>query len=160
MRRVTRIPTDDGSERLTTGQANPTHIEATIRRWAAISARVKELEGQKDALRPELLAYAEHRGKVDANGHQHVDLGTPIQMSGGKTFLGITREKRTSRVLNEESVRRLAAAKGLTDRFFRQEVITVLDPEEIYRAHQEELISDEELEGLIDTTITHALKGR
>lgn len=159
MRRVTRSTPTDGDERLTTGQADP-HIEAAIRRWAVISARVQELEGQKGALRPELLTWAERRGRVDAGGHQHVDLSTPIQMPGGKTLLGVTREKRVSRVLNEESVRELAAEKGLTDRFFREEVITVLDTEEIYRAHQEELISDEELEGLIDTTITYALKGR
>ncbi|MFI6495923.1 hypothetical protein [Nonomuraea typhae] len=125
-----------------------------------ISARLRELEGQKDAMRPELLRHAERHGKVDAGGHQHVDLATPIQMPGGKTFLGITREKRVSRALSEERVRQLAEEKGLTDRFFRQEVITVLDAEEIYRAHQEDLLTDEELDSLIDTTITYALKGR
>ena len=135
------------------------HISKTLRQWAVVSARAKELKGRADNLRVELLAFAADHGEETLKGHKTVDLKEPITLPNGETFSGFTREKRESRTVNIERTEALGMEKGLTTRLFRQETITVLDEDELYACHQEGLITDEELASLIDTSTTHALKG-
>jgi hypothetical protein len=157
MRRVSRKSANECRPYQTaTGDA---HIGKTFHQWAVISARARELKGRADDLRVELLALAVDHGEETSKGHRTVELAQQISLPNGETFSGFTREKRESRRVNIERTESLGMEKGLTNRLFRQEVITVLDEDELYACHQEGLITDEELESLIDTTTTHALKG-
>lgn len=132
-------------------------IDTLFRRWAVVSARASEFKEAADEIRLELLAHAENHGD-ETNGHRTVELAQPFTIPGGKTFGGYTNELRVSRRINYERTEILGEQKGLTDRFFRTETVKVVDETGIYGAHQDGLISDKELEELIDETKTRALR--
>lgn len=157
MRKVSRKSASEGRPYQTATRDERT--DKAFRQWAVVSARAKELKGRADNLRIELLAFAADHGEETSKGHRNVELQEPFTLPDGETFSGFTREKRESRRVSIERTESLGVEKGLTNRLFRQETITVLDEDELYACHQEGLISDEELESLIDTSTTHALKG-
>ncbi|WP_344585698.1 hypothetical protein [Nonomuraea roseoviolacea] len=135
-------------------------IDAKFRQWAVVSAKATEFKGRADQLRPELLAYAENHGEEDAKGHREVDLEEPFEVPGGETYTGFTREVRRSRRVNEERTWEMAEEKDLLDQIFPEQTIRVFSEEGLYAAYQEDKITDEELDSLIDVSETYALRTR
>lgn len=157
MRHVSRINTSN-ENRPDQAVKRDEDIDKLFRRWCVISARARQFKEAADDIRPRLLAHAEDHGEETFNGHLTVEMASPFTVPGGDTHSGFTSEKRVSRRLNTERIEILGEEKGLTDRFFRTETIKVLDETGLYGAHQEGLITDEELDSLIDESTTRALK--
>ncbi|MFD9947226.1 MULTISPECIES: hypothetical protein [Nonomuraea] len=137
----------------------PQRAERLFRQWATLREQAAQIDNRVKALRADLLDLAAHHGDEDAKGHMTITLDQPYE--GDRTYSGFVREKRVSMTVNEERARTLARSKGpdVEKRVFRHEVIEVLDQDELYALQQEDVLTTDELDSLIDTTITYALKG-
>jgi len=132
-------------------------IHGLYRQWVVLRQREESIKQRINELRNKLLAYAEAYGVEDAKGHRVVEID-PITI-GGRVYGGWVRRKRVSQRINEERTRALAEEKGLVDEIFKPKVIEELDQDALYRLNQEGQLTDEELDSLVDTTVTYALEG-
>ncbi|MEV4454386.1 hypothetical protein [Microbispora sp. NPDC049633] len=136
-------------------------MKRLYRQYKSLQYQAKQIEARLNELKPQLLAYAEAHGEEAANGHRDVELDESDYFvdPSGKTHTGWRREIRVSRTINEERARELAERKGIVADLFEKQVVEVLVQENLYRFQQEGLLTNEELDSLIDVTTTPALKG-
>jgi len=134
-------------------------VDSRFRQWAVLSAKAKELNQRANEIRDELLAFAEENGEEDARGHRVYQLSTEIATPDGKTYTGFVREKRVSRRIAEERAWEMAEEKGLLDQVFPVVERREFSEDGLYAAYQEDKITDDELDSLIDVSETYAFKG-
>lgn len=72
-------------------------------------------------------------------------------------YTGLQMQRRVSEYLDEDSAWELIKAKGLYDRCVKQTVVEEIDLDELYAANQEGLISDAEIDNIIETDETYSL---
>lgn len=95
-------------------------------------------------------------GEVDENGHRWLHFDDPLTI-GGKTWRGICAQRRLSPSIDMDATEALAKAKGLYDEVFPVVSVRQFDEDALYAANQRGLISDEELDALIEENETYAI---
>ncbi|MGW0060331.1 hypothetical protein ACWDTT_10435 [Streptosporangium sandarakinum] len=134
-------------------------IDRIFRQWVTLKERIAADTTELGYLRDQLMEYAALYGEANAKGHRTSELTTEYTTTSGTTYAGWTREKRTTTRVNVDRVRALAEEKGLVDELFTTQTVEVLDQDKLYALQQEDRITTPELDELLDTTTTYALKG-
>lgn len=131
-------------------------IVPAFREWALLRMEVNSLTAKMNKLRDTVAAAVESRGYRDHRGHQYIDLPFPITV-GDTEFTRIKRERRASVMANEEIAERIAREKDVYDRLFPP--VRSLDTEELYVLYQEGVLTQSEMDEILETRETYAFKG-
>lgn len=129
----------------------PKNIVAWFRQWLEIKTQTDVLAKRQKELRDWLCGAIEETGYADDKGSLYLEL--PEEVDG---FAGLKYECRVSQSLSEDRAMALIKSKGLEKRCIV--LVPEIDQEEIYKAHYEGLISQEELDGIFDTNTNYAFK--
>lgn len=114
--------------------------------------QAESMEGKYKRL---LMEEVESHGEADDNGSQRLDL--QIHHAGTDTdYVGIKRERRVSRLLDEDAAVEFLKGKGLLERCIK--TIEVFDEDELLALAFSEEISDDDLRQLYSEKITWAFK--
>jgi len=129
----------------------PKNILLWFRQWIEIKANADQLAKRQKELRDWLCGAIEEQGYADDKGNLYLEL--PEEVEG---FAGLKYERRVTPSLSAERAEALIKAKGLEKRCIV--MVPEIDQEEIYKAHYEGLISQEELDSIFDINTTYAFK--
>lgn len=112
-------------------------------------------EAARDYLKPFIMAAFE----ADENGNFYYEFPDPIAVDYDRTFIkGLLVRRRVSEYVNEERADELVVEHNLQDRCFRETVSYDLDLDELYAANQEGIISDDEIDSIIETDFSYSLE--
>lgn len=114
---------------------------------AAMKVHLTEL---KELLKPWIL----ENGELDEDGNYVWEFPAPINL-GDKSYTGLMAQRRVSEFINEEKADALVTKYGLEDRCLT--LVTEIDFDALYAANQEGIISDEEIDDIIELNETYAL---
>jgi hypothetical protein len=131
-------------------------ITALAEQKEVIDAQIRTLTERSRQIRDVLDAYAAHAGALTAKGHRRVEFARPITV-GGKTRRGYTRQRMTKTVLDYESLEDLAKERGFWPKIVR--MVEEIDQERVPALVYEGDISKEELDALLVTSTSYAIKG-
>lgn len=130
-------------------------LSEKLRLWVYLKAQVDRTTGQLNHLRDEISADVERYGEPDESGHVRLPIARTFEY-GGRRYEGIKRERRVSRLINQERAETLALDKGLIGRLFPAR--PTFDPDELYVLYQQGLLTEKEIDDLYDTKVTWAFK--
>lgn len=128
---------------------------ADLRTWVYLRAQYDRLSAQINGLRDRISTEVDLVGWSDENGHRWLELPESFEYAGNR-YLGVKRERRVSRTINEERAWKFAADRGLLDRLFPPR--PTLDEQELYVLYQQDKITEADIDVLYDTKITWAFK--
>lgn len=132
-------------------KATPKNIVLWFREWLGIKTQADTLAKRQKELRDRLAGAIETEGYADDKGSLFLDL--PEEIDG---FGALKYERRVVQSLNEDRAAALVKAKKLEKRCIV--MVPVLDQEEIFKAHYDGLITQEELDSIFDTSENFAFK--
>lgn len=121
-----------------------------IAEYARVKAQVDELSKRQKELRDSLLDAVERLGEEDDQGHIWLEIGD--ETSGVRA---IQRQRRVTPSLNQERAQILLDDLGLTERCTT--LVRVVDEDALMAAKWDGLITDEQLDSIIDTKVVWAL---
>lgn len=133
-------------------------VENRFRQWKTLSVENELAEQRLKDLRDDLMDAIDAAGDEDA-GHKYLELASPIEIDG-KVFSKLKRERRVRTVFSEEKTRELLESKGpsFVDEVFVPVMSTQFDTDALYVLYQRDIITEDELDGLMDTTYQYAFK--
>ncbi|MFE9412357.1 hypothetical protein ACFYN0_26715 [Streptomyces sp. NPDC006704] len=111
--------------------------------WALIMDRVATQQTLLDALKADLIEDLRDFGVQDHKGSYILDLPRAYEVAG-KKFTGLKYQRGSSRTADAAKAEQLAKEKGLLDRLFP--ATPTFDPQEVYVAFQEGLLTEEEVD--------------
>lgn len=120
------------------------------------SVRESREKKARDKFRDILKDYIASAGIEDENGNLCYVFDEPLYIEDD-TYTGLQNQRRVSEYVNEDRAREVIERKGLESRCLIPVTIMEIDLDELYAANQEGLISDEEIDSVIDHEITYAL---
>lgn len=126
-----------------------------FRQWADRKSTVTRLTREMNVLRDDLMKVVIQDGDSDELGSRRWYFPASVDIDG-TAYKGIKREARTSTVVNEERALKLAEAEGLEDELVVQ--VRTIDVDALYRVYAEGRVSQDQLDSLFDTKVTHAFK--
>lgn len=132
----------------------PDELSDKFRQWAILKQQNTLVQARMNSLRDDLMAAVAANGDQDERGNTYLPLATTVNV-GDQEYSAIKREARTATLLNEERALALAEHLGIHEAIVQRPHI---DVDALYAAWQREQISEEQLQGLFDTTVTHAFK--
>jgi hypothetical protein len=109
------------------------------------------LEGITKKLRETLFAQIDLQGEEDLNGNVVLPLGTDIE-----GYVGIEKQRRVSRKLNEALAESIIDSKGIGDSIY--EVKRVINEEALMAAYYNGDLTEEELDDMFPANVTWALR--
>lgn len=141
------------------GQAPALPIDPVIpvfREWALTKGKVTELTTHMNKLRDRIAVAVAERGYRDHKGSQYIDLPFPLQV-GETEYRRIKRERRVSVVADDDAAERITRAKGVYERAFPP--VRTLDINELYVLYQEGILSQDELDAILQARESFAFRG-
>jgi hypothetical protein len=123
--------------------------------YLVLKEQRETIQKKEEEIKADLKASIEEFGYDDADGHQYLDLPSPI----GK-ITGLKRERRATQSLNEDKAEGFVKAKGLwlpEENGGVVEVIEVINQDLLLRAHYDGKLTEKELDSLFTTKVTFAL---
>jgi hypothetical protein len=140
----------------------PTSLTSVkLHEWLMLRDRV-------DQLKAELMDSVKYEGDEDS-GHHYLSLHTPVEWNG-KTYAQLKRERRARVIFSEEKTRDLLEEKerqfheysgehrDFLSRVFKPEVTMTFDSDELYVLYQEDILTEQDLDGLMETSYSYAFK--
>ncbi|WP_189764378.1 hypothetical protein [Streptomyces xanthochromogenes] len=119
--------------------------------WALIMDRVATQQTLLEALKADMIEDLQDFGVRDHKGSYVLDLGRSYEVAG-KKFTGLKYQRGSTRTANTEKAEQLAKEKGLVERLFPAQ--PVFDPQEVYVAFQEGLLTEEEVDQIFPEKTT------
>lgn len=119
--------------------------------YLLFSSEEAEKKSKKETLRKELLPWLQTL-EQDEDGNYFYEFPDPIL-----EYKGLKAQRRVSEYANEEKARELIIRHALEDRCIEVVTDTVVDYDELYACNQEGIISDEEIDSIIEVDVTYAL---
>jgi hypothetical protein len=110
----------------------------------------------RDRYRDILKSWVMEDGREDENGHRYLDFEEPLVIEG-KAWAGIQAQRRISTSIDLDATEELAKTHGIYDAVFPIREIREFDEDALYRANQQGIVSDEELDGLLTENVTFAI---
>lgn len=92
----------------------------------------------------------------DDKGNYNLEFTEPLCIND-TWYTGLQMQRRVSEYLNEEAAWKLIADKHLHDRCIRVVTTEEIDLDELYAANQEGIISDDEIDSIIENDESYAL---
>lgn len=130
-------------------------LASVLAQFVTLKKECDDLAKRRDNLKKELCAAVEADGYTDDKGSLYLDLEEEVQVNG-KTYGGMKWERRVSQPINPDRAESLVKRKKLADRCIV--LVPTLDEDELLKAHYEGLITQEELDSVIDFRETYAFK--
>lgn len=112
----------------------------------------KQREDLRDKLRPWLTESFE----PDEDGNYYYEFPDPINLDG-IWYTGLQAQRRVSEFVDDIKAMDIIAQHNLQDRCLYEHVELEVDYDELYAANQEGIISDEEVDSIIEHTVNYAL---
>jgi hypothetical protein len=117
--------------------------------WVTLKRQSDQLTKRQKLLRDRMCGDLETEGYQDDKGSLYLDLDEPVE-----GYAGLKYERRIGKSLNLDRANDLVAAKGLTERVIV--MVPTLDQEELLKAHYDGLVTQEELDSIMDVSETFA----
>jgi len=117
-----------------------------------------ENKSKREKARDYLKPFIMNTFEPDENGHYYYEFPDPISIDGEVWVKGLMARRRVSEYVNEETAERLVHLHKLEKRCIKKVVSYELDLDELYAANQEGLVSDDEMDSIIETSITYSLE--
>jgi hypothetical protein len=133
-----------------------TNIADTLRQFLSLRVQSEALDERLGTLKKDLTTAVETAGYEDDKGNFWLDLDEPVDVDGFGSCVRLKKERRVRVGVDETAAEALLKAKGLYEDCTAQ--ITVLDEEEIRKAHFKGLLTDEEIDQIFPATATWAFK--
>lgn len=132
-------------------------VTRTVLEWLYLKSQADDLVARANQARDSVTraVCASDKVQADDRGHLWLDLESPLRV-GEHTYTAIKREKRVTKLPNEQRAYELAEAKDLIGRLFPMR--PVFDESELYVLYQQGLLTEVELDDLYDVRTTWALK--
>jgi hypothetical protein len=133
-------------------------IPAELRKahlYLMVSNTEAEAKKDRENLRKDLLTWLQ-TGEVDEDGNFFYEFPEPIALEDN-TYSGLMAQRRVSEYVSDEVAMKIIEAHGLEDRCLKTVSEVVVDYDEVYAANQEDIISDEEVDSMIETAVSYAL---
>lgn len=115
-----------------------------------------ELKKRREDARSFLLPYLQENFVPDENGCYIYEFPDPIIIDG-VSYKGLMAQRRVSEFVNEDRARELIAEHHEEDRCLYPVTTFEVDYDELYALNQEGIISDEEIDSIIEPQETFAL---
>lgn len=116
------------------------------------AAEKKRREEYRDLLKE----YIQSKGTEDENGNLCYIFDEPLFIEDGK-YIGLQNQRKVSEFYNEKKAVKLIEDTGLKARCIREVVTWEIDYDELYAANQEGLVTDEEIDSIMDHDVSYAL---
>jgi hypothetical protein len=130
-------------------------LASDLQMWVQLKAQIDRVTSQLNRLRDRISAEVEATGEIDESGHIRLPLPEAFEWAG-KRYEGVKRERRVTASISHERAEALADAKGLRERIFP--LRPALDEQELYVLYQERLLTEAEIDSLVDRKVTWAFK--
>lgn len=129
-------------------------------RWAheyLFHSHVEETsKAERSTLRGKILPFLEESGEPDENGNLTWEFPEPVSIEG-KKFRGLMLQRRVSEYTDEDKALELIYKHDLQRRCIKERIVEDVDLDELYAANQEGIVSDDEIDSIIETTESWAL---
>lgn len=120
-----------------------------VREYSGVRAQGEMIKEREGELKKRLSIIVEEHGTQDEKGHLRLDLP---ESTGG--YLGLQRQRRVSRTLDEDKAAKILKAAGLTDVCYRME--PVLDQDAVMAQLYSGGLSEEDIDEMFPTKISYA----
>lgn len=132
-------------------------VARTVLEWLYLKTQADELVARTNQARDNVtrVLCASEKAVTDDRGHLWLDLDAPLRI-GEATYSAVKREKRVTKLANEQRAYDFACEKNLLTRLFPER--PTFDEAELYVLYQQGLITEIELDDLYDVRTTWALK--
>lgn len=110
-------------------------------------------EKMRDGLKPYIMA----NFPQDEGGNHIYEFPSPIMVSEDERYSGLKAQRRVSEWIDEDKARELIDKHNLWDRCVKYETVEVIDYDELYAANQEGIVSDEDIDDILESSVTYAL---
>ena len=130
---------------------NPDDFNSQVREYIRAKKSIDMLDGITKKLRETLFSQIDLQGEEDLNGNVVLSLGTDIE-----GFVGIEKQRRVSRKLNEPLAETIINAKGIGAAIY--ETKQVINEEALMAAYYNGDITEEELDSMFPANVTWALR--
>lgn len=114
-----------------------------------------QLKTQRESLRKRLMPILKSFDP-DEDGHFFYEFPEPINLDGIE-YSGLLAQRRVSEFVNDETAMEVIKANGLEDKCLKSYMVTEIDYDAVYAANQEGLISDEDIDSIIEQSENYAL---
>lgn len=115
----------------------------------------KSIKTDREKYRVLLKEFLFNNFDIDDRGNYYWEFDSPIKALDGIEYRGIMAQRRVSEYTDEEKLIKLLDAKGLTERCTQH--IPQLDLDEVFACNQEGLITDEEIESVLEYDETYSI---
>jgi|SRR6185437_5117238 len=95
-------------------------------------------------------------GDTDDKGNYNYEFPEPLCIDN-VWYTGLQMQRRVSEYVDEDTARELISRHGLGDRCIKVIQVEELDLDELYAANQEGIISDDEIDSIIEADETYSL---
>jgi hypothetical protein len=92
----------------------------------------------------------------DEEGHYFYEFPAPIYLDD-TTYSGLMAQRRVSEYIDDSKAWDVITRHSLEDRCFKTVTTIEIDYDELYACNQEGIISDEEIDSILETDETYAL---
>jgi hypothetical protein len=130
---------------------NPDDFNSQVREYIRAKKSIDMLDGITKKLRETLFSQIDLQGEEDLNGNVVLSLGADIE-----GFVGIEKQRRVSRKLNEPLAETIINAKGIGAAIY--ETKQVINEEALMAAYYNGDITEEELDSMFPANVTWALR--
>jgi len=115
------------------------------------------LKNKRAGLRQNLSDYIQEHGVEDENGNLILEFDKLMTVDDQDWYSGLMLQRRKSEFINEDIARELIWKKDLTSRCIRITEVSEIDYDELYACNQEGLVTDEEIDTILEQEETWAL---
>lgn len=126
-------------------------LTAAFTEWFGLKTQSDKIAKRLKTLRDRMCGEIEAQGEPDEKGSLYIYFEDEIE--GHK---GLKYQRQVNKYINEERAMKMVREKKLDKRCII--LVPEIDQEEIYKAHYEGLISQEELDSLIDSSETWSFR--
>lgn len=114
-----------------------------------------QLKSKREALRKDIMPLLRTL-EADEDGNFFYKFPDPIQL-GEESYTGLMAQRRVSEYVNDDTAMEIIKAHGLEDRCLKSYMVTEVNYDELYACNQEGIISDEDVDSIIETSENYAL---
>lgn len=114
----------------------------------------KSREKAREFLKPFIMGSFE----PDHNGNFYYEFPEPVSVDGETFIAGLMARRRVSEFTNLELAEQLVKLHKLEKRCIKKVVSYELDLDELYAANQEGIISDDEIDSILEIDVSYSLE--
>lgn len=129
-------------------------IATTLRQFLTLKVQSETIDDRLSTLKKDLQEAVTSAGYEDDLGNFWFDLDEPVDVDGYGTCLKLKRERRVKISVDDDAAEALLREKGLYEDCTT--TVTILDEEEIRKAHYKGLLTDEDIDVIFPQTVTYA----